>query len=115
MVRTKSLANYTVSVLSKIMNWAEEQDLPPLQPNPCFKLKSSAAKLDMALLRIKPSARSKFPDSMPRLALRNALPGKRDNAVVGLQFASRRSQRCGTRCCEVRSGDADWKSYPARF
>jgi V8-like Glu-specific endopeptidase len=35
------------------------------------------AKLDMALLRIKPSARSKLPDSMPRLALRNALPGER--------------------------------------
>lgn len=33
------LANYAVSVLSKLMSWAEEQGLRPLQSNPCFRLK----------------------------------------------------------------------------
>ncbi len=39
MARTKSLANYALSVLSKLMSWAEEQTLRPAQSNPCFKLK----------------------------------------------------------------------------
>ena len=33
------LANYAVSVLSKLMSWAEEHDLRPPQSNPCFKIK----------------------------------------------------------------------------
>ena len=33
------LANYAVSVLSKLMSWAEEQGIRPLQSNPCFRLK----------------------------------------------------------------------------
>ena len=39
MSRTKSLANYAVAVLSKLMSWAEEQNLRAAQSNPCFKLK----------------------------------------------------------------------------
>ena len=39
--RTKSLANYAVAVavLSKIMSWAEEQNLRTTQSNPCFRIK----------------------------------------------------------------------------
>lgn len=33
------LANYAVSVLSKLMSWAEEQGIRPLQSNPCFRIK----------------------------------------------------------------------------
>lgn len=33
------LANYAISVLSKLMSWAEEAGLRPLQSNPCFRLK----------------------------------------------------------------------------
>lgn len=33
------LANYAVSVLSKMMSWAEEHGLRPSQSNPCFKIK----------------------------------------------------------------------------
>jgi hypothetical protein len=33
MARTKSLANYTISVLSKLMSWAEEQNLRPAHKN----------------------------------------------------------------------------------
>ena len=33
------LANYAISVLSKLMSWAEDQGLRPLQSNPCFRLK----------------------------------------------------------------------------
>jgi len=39
MAKTKSLANYAVSVLSRLMSWAEEHGLRPPQSNPCFKLK----------------------------------------------------------------------------
>ena len=33
------LANYAVSVLSKLMSWSEEAGLRPLQSNPCFRMK----------------------------------------------------------------------------
>jgi integrase len=39
MARKKPLANYAVSVLSKLMSWAEEHGLRPAQSNPCFKIK----------------------------------------------------------------------------
>lgn len=39
MAKTAALANYAVSVLSKIMSWAEDEALRPLQSNPCFRLK----------------------------------------------------------------------------
>lgn len=39
MSKTKPMANYAVSVLSKIMSWAEEHALRPAQSNPCFKIK----------------------------------------------------------------------------
>ena len=32
-------ANYALAVLSKIMNWAEEQDLRPEHTNPCYRVK----------------------------------------------------------------------------
>jgi integrase len=39
MAKKPPLANYAVSVLSKIMSWAEDEGLRPLQSNPCFRLK----------------------------------------------------------------------------
>lgn len=39
MAKRKSLANYAVAVLSKLMSWAEEHNLRPPQSNPCFHLK----------------------------------------------------------------------------
>lgn len=39
MAKKPPLANYAVSVLSKIMSWAEEHGLRPSQSNPCFKVK----------------------------------------------------------------------------
>lgn len=39
MAKKKPLANYAVSVLSKLMSWAEEHALRPAQSNPCFKIK----------------------------------------------------------------------------
>lgn len=39
MAKKPPLANYAVSVLSKIMSWAEEHALRPAQSNPCFKVK----------------------------------------------------------------------------
>lgn len=39
MAKKPPLANYAVSVLSKIMSWAEEHGIRPAQSNPCFKIK----------------------------------------------------------------------------
>lgn len=39
MAKKPPLANYTVSVLSKLMTWAEEHGLRPLQSNPCWQMK----------------------------------------------------------------------------
>lgn len=44
MARKKPLANYAVSVLSRIMSWAEEHELRPLQSNPCFRIKKFGEK-----------------------------------------------------------------------
>lgn len=39
MAKKPPLANYAVSVLSKLMTWAEEHGLRPLQSNPCWQMK----------------------------------------------------------------------------
>ena len=39
MAKKPPLANYAVSVLSKLMTWSEEHGLRPLQSNPCWQLK----------------------------------------------------------------------------
>lgn len=39
MAKTPTLANYAISVLSKLMSWAEEHGHRPMQSNPCWHLK----------------------------------------------------------------------------
>lgn len=39
MAKKPPLANYAVSVLSKLMTWSEEHGLRPLQSNPCWQMK----------------------------------------------------------------------------
>ena len=39
MAKKPPLANYAISVLSKLMTWSEEHGLRPLQSNPCWQMK----------------------------------------------------------------------------
>jgi len=44
LVKIPRQANYALAVLSKIMNWAEEQGLRPEHTNPCYRVKRFAEK-----------------------------------------------------------------------